>query len=76
MTLVALARAAMVLPREITPKGLGLVGGEAAHPLVQNGGDHHVVVAVFLQVLLRELLQRAEWRLRPERGCHTGRSPR
>ena len=39
-------------------EGLGLIGGEAAHPLVQNGGDHHVIIAVLLQVLLRELLQR------------------
>ena len=58
MTLVALARAAMVLPRGDNAESLGLIGGEAAHPLVQNGGDHHVIVAVLLQVLLRELLQR------------------
>ena len=41
-------------------EGLGLVGGEAAHPLVQNGGDLHVGVAVLLQVLVGQLLQGAD----------------
>ena len=57
MTLVALARAAMVLPREMTPKALGSSAGESAHPLVQNGGDYHVAIAVFLQVFFGQLFQ-------------------
>ena len=38
-------------------EGLGLVRGEAAHPLVQHRGDHHVVIAVLVQVLFRQLFQ-------------------
>ena len=41
-------------------EGLGLVGGEAAHPLVQYRGDHHVGIAVLVQVLVRQLLEGAD----------------
>ena len=41
-------------------EGLGLVRREAAHPLVQHGGDHHVAVTVLGQVFLGQLLQGAD----------------
>ena len=39
---------------------LGFVRREAAHPLVQHGGDDHVRVAVLRQILVRQLFQRAD----------------
>ena len=38
-------------------ESLGFVGGEAAHPLVQNGGDLNIIVAILLQVLVGQLFQ-------------------
>ena len=39
---------------------LGLVRRETAHPLMQHGGHFYIVIAVFMQVFIGQLLQRLD----------------
>ena len=43
-------------------EGLGLVGGEAAHPLMEHGGHMHIAVAALFHIFVGKLLQRADGR--------------